>query len=78
LVISGFMFKFAAQNKICNHIEILINFKRLKNNREMKKKYFAPEMEELELDEPIVLADQEGSVEDEKLCTDKKGCDGDF
>lgn len=44
----------------------------------MKKKYFAPEMEELELDEPIVLADQEGSVEDEKLCTDKKGCDGDY
>jgi hypothetical protein len=44
----------------------------------MKKKYFAPEMEELELDEPIVLADQEGSVEDEKLCTSKQGCDGDF
>ena len=54
MVISGFMLKFAAQNKICNYIEILINFKRLKN-REMKKKDFAPEMEEVKIDEVVVL-----------------------
>ena len=30
----------------------------------MKKKYYAPEMEELELDEPIVLVTQEGSPEE--------------
>ena len=35
----------------------------------MKKKYFAPEMEELEFDEPVVLADKEGSVEGEGVCT---------
>ncbi len=33
----------------------------------MKKKYYAPEMEELELDEPIVLATQEGSPEEEPI-----------
>lgn len=27
----------------------------------MKKKYFAPEMEELELDEPVVLTTEESS-----------------
>lgn len=54
------MLKFAAQNKIYNCIEILINFKRL-NIWEMKKKYFAPEMEELELDEPVVLTTEESS-----------------
>ena len=63
------MLKFAAQNYICNCIEIFINFKRLKNIREMKKKYFAPEMEEVKLDEPVVLQDQEGSVSGEGLCT---------
>ena len=30
----------------------------------MKKNYYAPEIEELELDEPIVLATQEGSPEE--------------
>ena len=49
------MLKFAAQNYICNCIEIFINFKRLKNIREMKKKYFAPEMEEVKVDEVVVL-----------------------
>ena len=44
----------------------------------MKKKYFAPEMEELEFDEPIVLAEQEGSTDIDKVCTTKVGCDGDF
>ena len=44
----------------------------------MKKKYFAPEMEELEFDEPIVLADKEGSVDNEHLCTSKQGCGGDY
>lgn len=33
----------------------------------MKKNYFAPEMEELEFDEPIVLADQEASQENEGI-----------
>lgn len=33
----------------------------------MKKKYFAPEMDELELDEPFVLADQEGTVEEDPI-----------
>jgi len=33
----------------------------------MKKKYFTPEMEELELDEPIVLSDQEVSQEGEGI-----------
>lgn len=44
----------------------------------MKKKYFAPEMEELEFDEPVVLADKEGSVDSDKVCTEKEGCDGDW
>ncbi len=39
----------------------------------MKKKYFSPEMEELELDEPIVLSDQETSQEGEGIVE----CDGD-
>jgi hypothetical protein len=39
----------------------------------MKKKYFSPEMEELELDEPIVLSDQETSQESEDI----KDCDTD-
>ena len=44
----------------------------------MKKKYVAPEMEELEFDEPVVLADKEGSIDSDKVCTDKVGCDGDW
>lgn len=33
----------------------------------MKKKYFSPEMEELELDEPIVLSDQDASTANEDI-----------
>lgn len=33
----------------------------------MKKKYFSPEMEELELDEPFVLTDAEASQEGEGI-----------
>ena len=44
----------------------------------MKKKYVAPEMEELEFDEPVVLADKEGSTDSDKVCTDKVGCDSDW
>ncbi len=44
----------------------------------MKKKYYAPEMEELELDEPVVLAEEEASTDTDKLCSDKVGCDGDW
>ena len=33
----------------------------------MKKKYFAPEMEDLELDEPFVLSDKELSQEGEGI-----------
>ena len=35
----------------------------------MKKKYFAPEMDELELDEPVILSDQETSGGSEGACT---------
>lgn len=44
----------------------------------MKKKYFTPEMEELEFDVPVVLGLEEGSCPDDdmKLCP-TKGCDGD-
>ena len=44
----------------------------------MKKKYFAPEMEELELDEPVILSDKETSGDSDKLCDEKKGCEGDW
>lgn len=33
----------------------------------MKKKYYAPEMDELELDEPFVLSEQEGTLEEETI-----------
>ncbi len=33
----------------------------------MKKKYFAPEMDELELDEPFLLSDNEASAEKENI-----------
>ena len=33
----------------------------------MKKKYFAPEMDELELDEPFLLSDNEASPEQETI-----------
>lgn len=36
----------------------------------MKKKYFTPEMEELEFDEPIVLSESDASA-------DKEGIGGD-
>lgn len=35
----------------------------------MKKKYFAPEMEELEMDEPVVLTDSETSSIEEPIGT---------
>jgi hypothetical protein len=35
----------------------------------MKKKYFAPVMEELEFDEPVVLQETEASTGSETLCT---------
>lgn len=35
----------------------------------MKKKYFAPEMEEVELDEPIVLSEEQTSGGNSDLCT---------
>ncbi len=34
----------------------------------MKKKYFAPEMEEVKLDEPLVLDDKVTSTEKEGAC----------
>lgn len=40
----------------------------------MKKKYYAPEMEELKLDEPIVLDENVGSTENEPGCPDNEGC----
>jgi hypothetical protein len=42
----------------------------------MKKKYFAPEMEEVNLDEPFVLAEAETSGGSETLCTTKT-CESD-
>ncbi len=39
----------------------------------MKKKYFAPEMEELELDEPVVLTEKDASADTEGLGGE---CDG--
>ena len=35
----------------------------------MKKKYFAPEMEELELDEPVVMSEQQASGGSGSICT---------
>ena len=40
----------------------------------MKKKYFAPEMEELELDEPVVLAEQETSTGSGTTCVTGYTC----
>ena len=34
----------------------------------MKKKYFSPEMEELELDEPVILSDKETSGASDGAC----------
>ena len=42
----------------------------------MKKKYFAPEMEEVTVDEPVVMAMEEGSGADLVGCPTKT-CDGD-
>ena len=41
----------------------------------MKKKYFTPEMEELELDEPFVLTDKDASTDKEGIgdCDDEEG-----
>lgn len=43
----------------------------------MKKKYFAPEMEEMVVETPTLL---EASAETgkEQLCTDNVACDGDY
>lgn len=35
----------------------------------MKKKYAAPEMEEIKMDEPIVLDDSQTSTSGETVCT---------
>ncbi len=43
----------------------------------MKKKYFAPEMEEVKVDELVVL-DAVADTSSETLCTSKEGCDGDY
>ena len=44
----------------------------------MKKKYFAPEMEELEMDEPVVLQDQEASTEVDGACPGEEAAEDDF
>lgn len=41
----------------------------------MKKKYFAPEMEEVDLGEPVVLEDKVGSGGEDKLCVTGYTCD---
>ena len=40
----------------------------------MKKKYYAPEMEELKLDEPVVLDESVSSTTSESGCPDNEGC----
>jgi hypothetical protein len=40
----------------------------------MKKKYYAPEMEELKFDEPVVLEESTTSTEKEGGCPDNEGC----
>lgn len=42
----------------------------------MKKKYFAPEMEELRVEEPVVLGMEEGSSAEIKGCPTET-CDSD-
>ena len=42
----------------------------------MKKKYFAPEMEEIEVDDPVVLSMEEGSTAEMKGCP-KDTCSSD-
>jgi len=41
----------------------------------MKKKYFAPEMEELEMEEPVVLAEEASEGGSGDLCTTGYTCD---
>ncbi len=41
----------------------------------MKKKYFTPEMEELQLDNPVVLEEEIGSGGEGKLCVTGYVCD---
>jgi hypothetical protein len=40
----------------------------------MKKKYFAPEIEEVKMDEPIVLQEQAASSEEVPTCPTQVGC----
>lgn len=40
----------------------------------MKKKYYSPEMEALELDEPLVLSDSSPSCGDENETTNDEAC----
>ena len=40
----------------------------------MKKKYFAPQIEELKMDEPVVLNENVGSGEKVNTCPDQQGC----
>ena len=41
----------------------------------MKKKYFAPEMEEIKVDEPVVLQEKVGSGGEDTLCVSGYTCD---
>ena len=41
----------------------------------MKKKYFAPEMEELEIDEPVVLSEDPSEGGETGLCTTGYTCE---
>lgn len=41
----------------------------------MKKNYLAPEMEELELDEPVVLAEEAASGGSSDLCVSGHTCE---
>lgn len=40
----------------------------------MKKKYFAPQIEELKMDEPVVLNENVGSGEKVDTCPTQVGC----
>jgi hypothetical protein len=43
----------------------------------MKKKYFAPEMEEMKVETPTLL-EASAETSTEQLCTDNIACDGDY
>lgn len=44
----------------------------------MKKKYFAPKIEEVEMDEPVVLSEQTTSGTTEGGCATNQACAGDY